>query len=156
MKKIISFILCFVFALTFVSCAASENPDTDTTTEENISQEITSEEAVASGEIYTEDTTIGEGETTIYVSVITEDKTVKITINTDKEILGEALIDCGLVEGEEGPYGLYIEKVNGISAVYEKDKAYWALSENGVTSLSGADGITVSDGAQYELTYTKA
>ena len=151
MKKISIAVLCLIFTLLFASCGIAELPETVSSAEEGTSIQ---DEALSSGEIYSEDTTIGEGTSTVYVSVITEEKTVKLTIKTDALTLGEALTTSGLVEGENGPYGLYIKKVNGISAVYETDNAYWSLSENGVASVTGADAIEITDGAQYELTYT--
>lgn len=104
---------------------------------------------------YTEDATLGEGSTTIAVAVVAGDKTVTLTIKTDKTTLGDALKENGLIEGEEGEFGMYVEKVIGITADYDVDKSYWALSKDGERLNTGVDGETVTDGAHYELTYTK-
>ncbi|MBQ9946233.1 MAG: DUF4430 domain-containing protein [Clostridia bacterium] len=155
MKKLLSLTICLIMIPAFASCKnnISESPDTSVqnTTEESVSQEAASE-----GTLYTEDTVIGDGRTQIKVTVEAPEKTVVITVKTDEKVLGDALIKCGLVEGEEGPYGLYIKKVNGISAVYETDGAYWSLTVGGETAVTGADSIDITDGGEYGLIYTKA
>lgn len=70
-------------------------------------------------------------------------------IKTDKATVGEALIDEGLIEGDESPYGLYVTKVNGIEAIYENDGTYWAFYVNGEYATSGVDTTDVEDGATY-------
>jgi hypothetical protein len=52
--------------------------------------------------------------------------------NTDAEYLRQALeeIEGLTVEGEESDYGLYVKTVNGITADYETDGAYWAFYTN--------------------------
>lgn len=98
---------------------------------------------------YTEDTALGEGDTTFTLTVTAEEKTVTFTVSTDKETLGDALTELGLVEGEDGDYGLYITAVNGMTLVYETDGMYWSLTENGEYAMTGADGITLTDGGEY-------
>ena len=104
---------------------------------------------------YTKDTTLGEGATTVQVEVIAGDKSVTFTIKTDKTILGDALIDHALVEGEVSTYGLYIKKVNGIRADYDLDGAYWSFSKGGEYMMTGVDGTAIVDGEHYELVWTK-
>ncbi len=104
---------------------------------------------------YTEDTALGEGDTTFTLTVTAEEKTVKFTISTDKETLGEALTELGLVKGENGDYGLYITEVNGMTLVYETDGMYWSVTENGEYAMTGADGITLKDGGEYGFTAAK-
>lgn len=105
--------------------------------------------------IYTADTEIGEGATTIYLDVIVGENKVTFTINTNQTILADALTGSGLVSGENGPYGIYIKVVNGITADYDVDASYWSLTVGGEYSMSGASDITITDGAHYELTYSK-
>lgn len=152
MKKLFSSLLVFVMVAVLASCTPSETPETD-----DESTVISSEETSAEGSvIYEENATVGEGSISVEVSVETPEKTLLFTIMTDKTILGEALMESGIVEGEQGPYGLFIKKVNGISGVYETDGAYWAVNVNGEAAATGVDGITISEGTQYSLVYTKA
>ncbi len=98
---------------------------------------------------YTEDKTFGEGEKTITVKVTAEEKSVTFTIKTDKETLGDALIEHSLVEGESGQFGLYIKKVNGITADYDIDGTWWGISKDGVDLLTGADSESISGSESY-------
>ncbi len=95
------------------------------------------------------------GEKTITVSVIHKDETEKtFEYTTQEEYLGEYLLSEGLIEGEEGAYGLYIIKVDGESAIYEDDKSYWAFYENGEYASVGIDQMVIEDGYQFSLVYT--
>ena len=105
--------------------------------------------------VYTEDAKFGNGEKMVFVDVVAEDKTVTFTIHTDKENLGDALTEHDLIEGEKGAYGLYVKKVNGITADYDTDKSYWGFNKNGERMMTGVDGAQVEDGDRYELVYTK-
>lgn len=134
-KKILSVLLLMVMALSFVSCA--------------------NETDVWKNAIYTEDTALGEGAKTVEVEVKAEDKSVTFTIKTDAETLGDALLEHKLVEGEQGAYGLYIKKVNGILADYDVDQHYWSFSKSGTTLMTGADGEKVFGGEHYEITRAK-
>ena len=101
------------------------------------------------------DMTFGKGETTVQLEVKVEDESVTFTINTDKKTLGDALLEHELIEGDQGAYGLYVKKVNGIRADYDKDGTYWALYKNGELCMSGVDTTEIADGEHYEFVYTK-
>ena len=104
---------------------------------------------------YRKDMTFGKGETTVQLEVKVEDQSVTFTVNTDKDTLGEALLEHGLIEGEEGAYGLYVKKVNGIRADYELDGAYWGLYKNGEMCMTGVDSTEIANGEHYEFVYSK-
>ncbi len=78
-----------------------------------------------------------------------------LQISTTKTYVGDALLEKGLIEGEDGPYGLYVKKVNGILADYDVNGAYWRLAVNGVDAMKGVSEIEVEDGATYRFIYTK-
>ena len=105
--------------------------------------------------IYLKDKELGKGSKTIMVEVEAEDQKVAFTIHTDKETVGDALMELDLIEGEEGAYGLYVKKVNGITADYDTDKHYWALYIDGEYAMSGVDSTEVKDGVTYRLVRTK-
>ncbi len=100
---------------------------------------------------YKVDTTLGEGAKIVTVEVTAEDKTVVFTVNTDKDTVGEALLDNGLIAGEDGPYGLYVKVVNGITADYDDGGYYWALYIDGEASMTGVDSTEITEGAIYRL-----
>ena len=105
---------------------------------------------------YKKDAEVGKGTTTITVKVTAEDKTVAITLHTDKTDLAEAMLAEGLCAGEEGAYGLYIKYVNGIRADYDLDGGYyWKLVVDGEDSMMGASGTVITAGSIYEFVRTK-
>ena len=133
MKKALSLVLVLVAILCLVSCNKVEK----TGAWENAT--------------YRRDMEFGKGETTVQVEVKAEEQSVTFTINTDKKTLGEALIEHGLISGEEGQFGLYVKFVNGIEADYDKDGTYWGFYKNGEMMMVGVDGAQISDGEHYEL-----
>ena len=104
---------------------------------------------------HTEDTTLGEGASTIYVQVKVNDNSVTFTVNTDKTVLGDALLELGIIDGDVEDYGLYVKYANGIRADYDKDKAYWAFYENGEYLMTGVDSTDITNGGHYEIVYSK-
>jgi hypothetical protein len=50
---------------------------------------------------------------------------------------------------------MYIKKVNGITADYDVDQSYWALSQDGTPSPTGASGAEIKGGEHFEFIYTK-
>ena len=75
--------------------------------------------------------------------------------DTDAEYLAEVFdeIDGLTVEGSESEYGLFIETVNGLTADYDKDGAYWSIYVNGEYGQYGADSQPVNDGDEFSLVY---
>ena len=91
----------------------------------------------------------------ITVTVVHQDGTEKnFEYSTDEEYLGPVLLAEGLVEGEEGPYGLTIHAVDGERASWEENQSYWALFIGEEYATTGADGVVVTDGGVYKLVYT--
>ncbi len=142
MKKKIQSMLCVAISLVFIFCLVScGNTDKNTYLWQNAT--------------YLNDEEFGNGEKTVQVEVSTEDKSVTFTVNTNKETLGDALLEYGLIAGEESQYGLYIKSVNGITADYDIDQSYWALFKNGEYMTIGADSAEITNGEHYEFIYTK-
>ncbi len=75
------------------------------------------------------------------------------TVTSDRTYVGEALLDEKLIEGEEGPYGLYVKFVDGIRADYELDGHYWAFYENGEYAVTGCELTPITEGAIYSFKY---
>lgn len=171
--RVLLVLLAALTVLTFASCAgkpaetatepATKAPAESVTTApaESATDAAESEtdkvarEGLWADATYVNDKTFGEGKTTIYVDVVVDGKSVTFTLHTDAETLGAALVAEKLVEGEESQYGLYIKKVNGMTADYDVDKSYWSISKDGKDLMTGADGEKISDGAHYALTRAK-
>ena len=82
-------------------------------------------------------------------------KETKFEIHTDKTVVGEALLELGLIEGDMGDYGLYVKKVNGITAVYEEDGTYWAFYVGNSYGMTGVDMTDIEPGATYAFKVSK-
>ena len=96
-----------------------------------------------------------EGEKTFTVTVVHADGTTKDFTYTSTELYVGAVLQAeGLIEGEEGQYGLYIHVVDGERAVYEEDNSYWAFYVNDQYAAQGIDLTPIEDGAVYKLEYT--
>ena len=137
--KSLSLALILLLAFSLLSCFAPEK-DID---------------ALWVDALYTEDTTLGTGAKTLLVEVIAGETTVTFTLKTDKQTVGDALMEHYLLAGEEGAYGLYVKRVNGILADYDIDQSYWGFYKNGEMMLVGVDGQTFASGDHYELKYEK-
>ena len=138
MKKGILYLLLVVLSFCIIGCGqAGDDGD------------------VWSQAMYTEDTELGKGAKTVIVEVEAEDKSVTFTVHSDKDILGDALLENKLIDGEQGAYGLYVKKVNGIMADYDINQCYWGFYKNGESMNTGVDGEKFKDGDNYRIVYTK-
>ena len=89
------------------------------------------------------------------VTVVHKDGTVKdFAYRTDAEYLAEALLEEGLVSGEDSQYGLTIITVDGEDAVWATDNAYWAIWIGEEMAMTGASETPVYDGSTFKLEYT--
>ena len=96
-----------------------------------------------------------QGAKTVTVEVVHGDGSSKtFTYHTDAEYLGQVLLAEGLIEGDEGQFGLYITRVDGGDAIYEEDNAYWALYEGEEYAAQGIDQTPIADGDTFSLVYT--
>lgn len=141
-KRVLSVILCIVLiaaaALITTGCnRGTETPETTT----NAPAEVK---------------VLGEGENKFSFTVTDIDGAeTKFEIHTDKTNVGEALLDLGLIKGEEGPYGLYVKEVNGLSADFDKDGTYWAFYIDGEYAMSGVDLTEIEEGKVYSFKVEK-
>ena len=91
----------------------------------------------------------------VTVTVVHKDGSQKVfEYATDAEYLGDVIVAEGLVNGEEGPYGLYFDTVDGETASWDVDQSYWSILIGEEYATVGADGIVLTDGGSYSLVYT--
>lgn len=100
--------------------------------------------------------TQGDGtEKTFEVEVIHTDGTKKsFSYTSDQEFLGDVLVEEGLIEGDEGEYGLFVTSVDGEASDFAKDGTWWMLSVNGTQAPVGVSEVPVEDGAVYTWSCT--
>lgn len=80
-----------------------------------------------------------------------EGKETSFDISTDKETVGEALLEKGLISGEDSEFGLFVTTVNGITLDWEKDQKYWAFYIDGEYAATGVDATPITQGATYSF-----
>ncbi len=129
--------VALIAVLTLCSCSNTA-PDETTTTASYVEM--------------TEMQEIGQGKNTFILRVYDENGHITpFTIKTDKTIVGEALQENGLIEGDEGEFGLYVKTVNGIFAEYETTGNYWAFYVGDTYALKGIDMTEIVNGEIYSL-----
>jgi hypothetical protein len=147
--KILSIILALVLiavtALVLTGCGDKKN-NTDET-KPTVAETPEGDDTVADDIIVK-----GEGETEFLFYVTDANgKVTRFKILTDEETVGDALLNVGLISGEEGDYGLYVKVVNGTELDYNRDGKYWAFYVNGEYGMTGVDMTNIENGATYEF-----
>ena len=137
MKKAIVSTISTILTLVCILCLASCNTVDKTGLWENAT--------------YLKDMEFGKGAQTVVVEVKAEDQTVTFTLHTDKDTVGAALLEHGLIAGENGLYTV----VNGMTADWDADQSYWAFYIDGAYASTGLDDTDITEGAVYRLEYTK-
>jgi len=128
-KRVLSLILCMVLIAAmalFSGCSGKDEPVADVST---------------------------KSFTFIVVDADGNEETFEVT--TDADTVGEALLDEGLIAGEESQYGLYVKTVNGLTVDYDRDGAYWSFYVDGEYAMSGADTTEIEDGQTYSFKVEK-
>lgn len=77
-------------------------------------------------------------------------------VKTDAEYLRQVMEEAeGLTfSGAESEFGMMVDTVNGETAVYEIDSAYWSFYVNGEYCNYGIDTQPVNDGDVFTISYT--
>ena len=89
---------------------------------------------------------------TVTVDIVKDGDTKTVTLETDEKYLANALADEGIITYDEG--GFYTT-VNGITADYNADGAWWCVTKSGEMTMVGMNELELADGDKYEITYTK-
>ena len=132
-KTAISVVLSVVFILCLVSCG-------DKVDATGLWENAT----------YLKDTTVGKGEKTVLVDIEAGDQKITLTVKTDKETLGAALFELGIINDAS-----FFDTANGIKADWNVDKAYWGFYEGEDYMMVGVNDVKISGGEHYRLVYTK-
>ena len=133
LSKLFCIVLIVAMALCTIGCGTPSTPGYSTDVIEN-------------GKTY------GSGAKEFTYKVIDPDGNESTAIiKTDKNTVGEALLELNLIAGDQGEYGLYMTCVNNITLDWEKDAMYWALYVNGEYGLTGIELTEIENGAEYTL-----
>ena len=163
LSRILCMMLIVAMALFTVGCKKTEQEtpkngqETKVTAPAENHQDETAGEAAEGGDDGASNVTeLGEGKVSFDFSVVDKNgNETKFVIHTNKTTVGDALLEHALIEGEEGDYGLYVKKVNGILADYDVDQTYWGFFVNGEYAMSGVDTTNIEEGASYSFKVSK-
>lgn len=153
MKKLISVIASLTLAACLLaacgnsaSSAASESVSSEAVSSEVVSSEAVSSEA-ASSEAAAEAT---------FTVVDADGNSTEIALSiTEGEKLSDALAAAGVISKEEAAAG-FVTTVNGVTADYNADGAWWCLTDAaGEMTTVGVADIELHNGDSYAFTYTK-
>lgn len=84
-----------------------------------------------------------------------EGNETKFEYTSDAKTVGEALLNEGLIAGDDSEYGLMVTTVNGVTADWDADQTYWAFYIDGEYAMTGVDATDIVDGTTYGFTLTK-
>lgn len=140
-KRTSLFILCMAAVITFFITGCQKGTEAETPPaaekEENVRMD---------------GGTLGEGNREFAFNVVDQEgNKTEFEIHTDKETVGEALTELGLIAGEESEYGLYVKTVNGMTADYDTDGKYWAFYINDEYAQTGVDATAITEGETYSF-----
>lgn len=96
------------------------------------------------------------GSKSITLSIVyMDDSRDDYELRTDEEYLLDAAneIDGLTIEGHNDGSYFYMDTINGVSADYDADGAYWAIYVDGAYGTYGIKDQPVEDGVSYEIRY---
>ena len=128
-KQILALLSIAVMMLVLCVACDDDNPDNP----ENLDNPVT----------FTLEVTDDNGEVTLH------------EIETVERTVGAALLEVGLIEGDETEFGLYIKTVDGLTADFDINNAYWAFYIDGEFAMTGADSTNIEEDTTYAFVYTK-
>ena len=142
-KKLLALVLAFVLT------AAAALTGCSTTPAETTAPPAETTEAPAETQPVTE---LGEGASNFGLTIVDKEGVTHLyRVHTNVGMMGEALTEVDLIDGEQGQYGMYIKSVLGQVLDYETDGMYWAFYVNGEYAMTGVDQTPVEHDAQYML-----
>ena len=148
--KLLSCILCMVLIVAMALFTTGCNDGAADGGNGSSSAEAGNTGSRADGGTSAEPEQLGEGSTAFLFTVVDrEGVETQFEIHTDRETVGEALLELDLIDGDESEYGLFVKTVNGITADYDKDGVYWAFYVNGEYAATGVDATKVTEGESY-------
>ena len=136
MKKFISEAISLTLTLALILCLAACG---STAAKEELWESAT----------YTKDTTLGNGAKTATVEYQIGEEKITFTIKTDKETLGAALYELGLINDAS-----FFDTLNGIKADWDANSAYWAFYVGDDYAMVGANETVIQGGETYKFVYT--
>ena len=93
-----------------------------------------------------------EGHKTLQITVTHADGTVRnFEIETQAEVLSEALLEHGLIDGEQSAFGLFVTTVDGVYADINNQE-WWHFARNRTDLAAGTDQTPIHNGDTIKIT----
>lgn len=157
MKKLISVIASLTLAACLLAACgnSASSAASESVSSEAVSSEVVSSEAVSSEAVSGEESSEAAAEATFTV-VDADGNSTEIALSiTEGEKLSDALAAAGVISEEEAAAG-FVTTVNGVTADYDADGAWWCLTDAaGEMTTVGVADIELHNGDSYAFTYTK-
>lgn len=157
MKKLISVIASLTLAACLLAACgnSASSAASESVSSEAVSSEVVSSEAVSSEAASGEESSEAAAEATFTV-VDADGNSTEIALSiTEGEKLSDALAAAGVISEEEAAAG-FVTTVNGVTADYDADGAWWCLTDAaGEMTTVGVADIELHNGDSYAFTYTK-
>lgn len=132
-KKSTIFALVLALAVSLCACSQAKSAPADT-----------------AAPALTDGGSIGEGKTAFSLGIVhSSGESKTLTVHTDAETVGAALLALGVIAGEDSSYGLYVKTVDGETLDYDTDGKYWAFYVDGAYAAVGVDQTAAEDGVSY-------
>lgn len=97
-----------------------------------------------------------DGVKNVTIVIVHSDGTEKtLAFETELGSLADLLLEQKLATGSTGEYGFTIESVDGETADWNADGAYWSLYIGDEYASTGASDTKLVDGTTYKLVYEK-
>lgn len=148
-KIILLLLLIAIFTMSIAACGndavPAEQPYYDTVQAEQLPEDS----------VVVQD--IGIGETVFYFEVTDDDGIVSLwVVHTNHTTVGAALVEVGLISGDETDFGLMVTYVDGLRADFNEDGAWWAFYIDGEMAMTGVDATEIEAGVTYAFVFTPA
>ncbi|MCL1903813.1 MAG: DUF4430 domain-containing protein [Oscillospiraceae bacterium] len=151
-KVILSlFVITLITMSVFTGCTDKDNPEPIIENSESASINSENEAETEAPRETSETRAPFSGEVSFKLEV--SDKRGNITeseITSNHELLGDALREEGIITERD-----FVNTVNGITADWNTDRAYWAILIDGETATAGIDDIYIDEGSVYALIFTQ-
>lgn len=150
-RRTLSVIACLVLVLSLAACGSKSASNSPEETVPETTVDTTTETTVETTSETTAETTEGKGTPFTFIVKGPDGTETSFELRSEKEFVTEALLEAGLIEGEEGKYGFNVQTVNGITLDWQRDGKYWAFYINGEAAphATSADTTPVTEGDVY-------
>ena len=153
MKKLLMLLLALAMVLSLAACGTTTPPAAEPEAPAEIPAEDTPAEQPAESPA---EEPAEESAAASFTVIVTDLDGTESTFEytSEAETVGEALLAEGLIAGDQSDWGLMVTTVNGITADWEAEKAYWAFYIGEEYAQTGVDATDIVADTEYSFVKT--